>query len=358
MFLSRLYERYLARTILSATSLTLLALVSLLIVFKFIDESEDLNIGHYQLMDALWVALLSTPHYLLEAFPMAALLGGLLGLGGLANHSELIALRTAGISVGQILITVIKTGLLLSLCVIICSEWIAPYTEQQAQQWRLARQQGTITHQTNDGLWARDGNRFIHIAQIHTSTQLSGITSYILDEHNQLRTHQQAARAHYQDGGWQLYNITRTHILPESKQVHTMQQDQARWDALLNPALLTVIVTDPDLLTLPELYQTIHYLRDNGQSALTYQLAYWHKIVNPITTLLMLLLAIPFALSQPQRGTGQRIMLGALIGASYFLLSRGLSYAAVVYALNPLLVIFIPILLGLISTGYLLQRIR
>ncbi|MEM6406547.1 MAG: LPS export ABC transporter permease LptG, partial [Pseudomonadota bacterium] len=358
MFLSKLYERYLARTILSTTSLTLLALVGLLIVFKFIDESEDLNTGNYRLMDALWVALLSAPHYLLEAFPMAALLGGLLGLGGLASRSELVALRAAGISVKQILLAVIQTGLLLALCVIICSEWLAPYTEQQAQQWRLVRQQGTVTHQTDEGLWARDGNTFIHIAQVHTSTQLSNVTSYILDENNQLRTQQQAASAYYRNGHWQLQNITHTHILPDNNQIRTEQQDHARWDTLLNPALLAVIITDPALLTLPELHQTIRYLQDNGQNALTYQLAYWHKIINPVTTLLMLLLALPFVLSQPQRGTGQRMMLGVLIGASYFLLSRGLSYAAVAYALNPLLVIFIPVLFCLASIGYLLQRVR
>lgn len=358
MFTLRLYERYLARAILSTTCLTLLALVSLLVVFRFIDESEDLNTGHYQLSDALWVALLSAPHDLLAAFPMAALLGGLLGLGGLASRSELIALRAAGVSVGQILLASAKTGLVLFLCVIVCSEWIAPYTAQQAQQWRLARQQGAIAHYTDDGLWARDGNTFIHIAQIHTSTQLSGITSYILDEQHRLRTHQRATSARYQDGSWQLYEIARTDILPESNQVHTAHQDRARWDTLLNPALLAVIITDPALLTLPELHQTIRYLRDNGQNALIYQLAYWDKIVNPITTWLMLLLAVPFALSQPRRGAGQRIMLGALIGAGYFLLSRGLSYATVVYALNPLLVIFIPTLLCLGGMGYLLQHRR
>ncbi len=354
----KLYERYLARTLLSATSLTLLALVGLLIFFKFIDESEDLNTGHYQLLDALWVALLSAPGYLLQAFPMAALLGGLLGLGSLASHSELIALRAAGISLSQIVVAVAKTGLLLLLCVIICSEWLAPYTEQQAQQWRLVRQQGAITHQTDDGLWARDGNTFVHIAQIHTSTQLSGITSYILDEQNQLRIHQQAANARYQDGHWQLYNILRTHFLADKDQAYTTQQTQARWDTLLSPERLAVIIREPALLTLPELYQTIHYLRDNGQQARDYQLAYWQKITNPLTTLLMLLLAVPFVLSQPRRGAGQRIMLGALIGAGYFLLSRGLSSAAVVYALNPLLVIFIPTLLCLAGISYLLRQIR
>lgn len=356
MFGLRLYERYLARTILSTTSLTLLALLGLLIFFKFIDESEDLNTGSYQLTDAFGVALLSAPHYLLEAFPMAALLGGLLGLGGLAGRSELIVLQAAGVSVGQILIAAAKAGLLLVLCVIVCSEWIAPYTEQQAQEWRLTRQQGAITHQTDNGLWARDGNTFIHIAQVHTSTQLSGITSYTLDTQNRLRTHQYAVSARYQDGAWQLHHITRTHILAAGDPVRTEQQAQARWDTLLNPALLGVIVTDPALLTLPDLHHTIRYLRDNGQSALTYQLAYWHKIVNPLTTLLMLLLAVPFTLSQPRRGAGQRLMLGALIGAGYFLLSRGLSYAAVVYALNPLLVIFMPALLCLFSIGYLLRK--
>lgn len=354
----RLFDVYIARSVLSATSLTIVALVFLLVFFKFVDELEDLQTGNYQWWDAFWVAVLSAPRHLFEAFPMAALLGGLLGLGGLAKHSELVAMRAAGLSTMRLLWIMLKIGLLMLGVVVVCGEWIAPASEQYAQQWRLTQQQGQVTLKTKDGFWARDGNTFVHIRRIQSNTQLERVALYTFDADQRLREHRVAQTARYQEGRWEIRDITRTVINASGTAAQHTAQPQARWETLLSPALLDVIIVEPGLLTLTELYQSITYLLAHGQSALDYRVAFWSKIATPLAAMLMLLLAVPFALAQQQRGTGQRIFLGIIIGAGYFLLTRGMSYAALVYELNPLLVTFIPALLCFCGIIYSLRQLR
>ena len=358
MLSPNLLDIYIARAIIRATSLTLLALVCLLVFFKFVDEVEDLHIGNYQLIDALFVAILFAPRHLFEAFPMAALLGGLLGLGGLAGHSELVAMRAAGYSIRRIVWAVTKTGLLMIIVVIGFGEWVAPASEQYAQQWRLEKQQGQVTLRTVDGFWARDDQTFVSIQRIQSGTRLEGVSQYQFDEQNQLREHSVAETADYQNGHWKLQNINRTRINPTGTAIQHAYQEHADWKTLLNPALLDVIIVEPTLLTLQELHQSIAYMRDNGQSAIEYRVAYWFKIATPLSALLMMLLAVPFVLAQQQRGAGRRIFMGAIIGAGYFLITRGMSYAAIVYEINPLIATLAPTLICLTGMSYLLRQVR
>jgi lipopolysaccharide export system permease protein len=354
----KLLDIYIARAIIRAASLTILALVFLLVFFKFVDELEDLQTGDYQLIDAFLVALLSAPRHLFEAFPMAALLGGLLGLGGLAGHGELTAMRAAGFSITRIILAVLKTGILMMIVVIGFGEWIAPASEQYAQQWRLEKQQGQVTLKTANGFWARDGQTYVSIQQIQSGTQLTDIALYTFDDQNRLREHSVAQSAEYRDGRWVLNAIARTTMNANGTEADHDYRPKADWATLLSPGLLDVIIVEPALLTLQALHQSIAYLRENGQGAIDYRVAYWFKIATPLSALLMLLLAVPFVLSQQQRGAGQRVFIGAVIGAGYFLTTRGMSYAAVVYEINPFFATLTPALLCLIGIVYLLRQIR
>jgi len=350
-------ERYIAMTMLKATSMTIVVLVILLVFFGFVDEMDSLNRGNYRLSDAFIVALLSSPRYIFEVFPIAALLGSLVGLGGLATHSELIAMRAAGLSLRDIIVAVLKAGLLMMLAVFIFGELIAPIAEQTAQQIRVERQQGQVILKSRYGFWARDGSAFINIRQISSGSRLEDIYIYEFDEKKKLKLVTHAGYADYQGDHWLLHDIRQSQL--EESGVEGRVLDQARWDSLLDPALLSVVVVKPTMLPIWGLDQYISFMQDNGQSAVEYQVAFWLKVGTPFATLVMLFLAVPFVLGgQRSASMGQRIFIGAIVGASFFLLSRAMSYVAVVYDLNPLLTTAMPASIFLIVTLFMLRRVR
>ena len=112
-----LFDRYIAGTMFKATAMTLVVLVTLLIFFGLIDEMDDVGRGDYRLADAFFVAVLSAPRYVFEVFPVAALIGSLVGLGAMGAHNELIAMRSSGYSRRQIVFAVMKAGLVMMLLV-------------------------------------------------------------------------------------------------------------------------------------------------------------------------------------------------------------------------------------------------
>ena len=100
---------YLLRTILVSTLLVLLVLLSLATLFEFIGELDN-HMGDYGVLQALLYSVLRLPQIAFEMLPMATLIGALLGLGGLASHSEIIVMRVAGLSVGKLAGMVAMTG--------------------------------------------------------------------------------------------------------------------------------------------------------------------------------------------------------------------------------------------------------
>ncbi len=349
-------EGYIARAILRATGLTLLALALMLVFFTFIDELDDVRQHHYHAIDAFKVALLSAPRHLYEVFPVAALIGGLLGLGGLSSRSELVAMRASGFTLWHLIYAVLKTGLLMVALMFLIGEWLAPSSTRYAQQLRLGKQQNQVTPVDQHGLWAKDGHQFVNIKRILANDRLQDITLYQLNNANELVAHSHAATATYQGEYWLLHNIQRSIIRPDN--VTTESIRQARWDSMLNASLLNIVILKPDKLPVWDLYRYIRYMQANDQHAIDYRVAFWAKLATPVLALLMLLLAAPFALFKPRSGAGQRIFIGAMLGALFFLLMRAASYASVVYHLNPLLMLFTPTLICLILTLWLLNRVR
>jgi lipopolysaccharide export system permease protein len=114
-------------------------------------------------MAALRYLLLIQPQRLYELFPMALLVGGLLGMGALASGSELIVMRAAGLSLTRLTRSVLQAGLLLSLAVLLVGEFIAPPLEQFAREQRAIAKGENLAIRGGRGFWARDGDYFIHV---------------------------------------------------------------------------------------------------------------------------------------------------------------------------------------------------
>lgn len=350
-------ERYIARNVVRSTVLTLLVLVILLLFFTFVDELDQVDRGSYQVQDAMLVAILTSPRYLFEVFPIAALLGCLLGLGGLASRSELVAMRAAGFSRRKLLLALIKVGLLMMVVIILFSELLAPPAERYAQQWRAQKLTGQPALVTPYGFWARDGKAFLNIRDLGDGRQLKDIRIYELDEGRRLRLVTHAASAQHRGDHWSLSDVLQSEITPDRVEARSL--DSARWVSVLDPALLDAVAVRPTMLPIWELVSYIGFMRENAQSALDYEVAFWLKVVNPIATLAMLVLALPLVLGSPRNtSVGKRIFIGAVVGAAFFLLTRALSYVSVVYEVNPVVTSFAPALVLIFVSLLLLRRVR
>ncbi|MEX0709121.1 MAG: LptF/LptG family permease, partial [Woeseia sp.] len=91
-------SKYLMRTILLSTLMVLIVLLALAGLFEFIGQLDNIE-GSFGIPQALQYAAFRLPQLTFEMLPIAALIGALMGLGSLASNSELVVMRTAGLSV-------------------------------------------------------------------------------------------------------------------------------------------------------------------------------------------------------------------------------------------------------------------
>ena len=94
----KILDLYIGRTILTTVLMTVTVLMILSGMFRFIDQLRLVGRGDYDMLSAGLFTLFSVPGDLILFFPMAALIGGLVGLGMLASNSELVVMQAAGLS--------------------------------------------------------------------------------------------------------------------------------------------------------------------------------------------------------------------------------------------------------------------
>lgn len=332
----RLLDLHIGRAVLQSTAVVMLILLSLFAFATFAGELDNIGKLRYGVADALQYTLLLMPGLAYQLFPIVMLLGAIIGLGTLAGQSELIVMRAAGISIKRIVWAVMKVGILLLLVIALVGEYLSPRAELRAQNIKAELLAEKVRFSSDQGLWARDGNSVIHIRDLISSKQVANVSIYEFDNNNQLKVVTQAKRADYSDDQWHLSEVSSSEIGVDG--VRITAKPAVGWRSLLVPDLIGVVTVDPAALTGPGLYRYVQYLNDNGLDSTRYRLALWKKIMLPVTTMVMIFLAVPFVFG-PLRsvGVGQRIFVGTLFGIAYYLIDQTTGHVGVVYGVTPLL---------------------
>ena len=145
-------DRYLWKSVFVGLIMAWFALTILVIFFDFISETGDLN-DNYSGLQAFVYLLYSVPNRLYELFPTAMLIGTLLGLGNLAANSEFIAMRAAGISIVNIIVSVLKLGFILVIAVFLMGEFIVPKTDLAGKNFKTSLNNKNIVMTRGASLW-------------------------------------------------------------------------------------------------------------------------------------------------------------------------------------------------------------
>src|SRR5690606_12615538 len=123
--------------------------------------------------------------------------------------------------------------------------------------------------------------------------------------------------------------------------------------------VLELAVVRADLLDTATLRRHIDWLLANGSDARTYQVAFWSRIANVVSVLIMTMLALPFVFGALRSaGAGARMLVGLVIGLSYYVAGEVLANSGLVFDLDPRVVAWTPSALLLIVTIVALQRVR
>ena len=341
-------DRYIGNTVLAATLLAWLVVSMLEALFMFMGELGDVGRGGYSLADATLFVLLTLPGRAYQSFPIAAVIGALLGLGNLMAQSELNTFRLAGCSPARITRSVMQAGLAMLLAVVAMGEGWAPLTQHLARQLRTTAIFNDVSVQHDAGFWVRDGRRFIQVAQSGADGSLHGLVIYTPGDGPRLLSASSVSRARYMEGQWQLEDI-RTSLFA-AQTVVIESATHAVSAHLVEPRLAQLLTRDAQTLTLVELGRYIEYLKRNGSNVTEYRLRYWQRLATPLAVVAMLLLAVGLVLGPLARqGIGQRMLVGVVAGLVFKLVNETSLHAGLVYGIAPWVSALLPSLI--VSAG-------
>lgn len=351
----RILDAYIGRILASTTFITLVVFVSVGGIIKFVEQMRAVGRGNYDVSHAALYVLYAVPRDIEIFFPMATLIGGLIGIGMLASNSELVIMQAAGLSKLDIIKSVMKTAGILILISMAVGEWLAPSGEVAARQVRAQAISGGSLISAKNGVWAKDGDNFLHIGEVEDQGRLKNVQIYRFNQQLKLDSWLSAESALYLNEAWQLTNVKETAIFNEKITTETFEQKDIV--SSLTPEKLGVVTVKPESLSIRGLLNYLDYLSANNQDQSRYMLAFWRKIIQPLTVGVMLLVALSFIFG-PLRSVsmGARIMMGVFTGILFYISNQVLGSLSLVYQFPPLLGALMPSVIFVSISLFLMKK--
>jgi len=339
-------DRYVARTVVQNFLFALLTLVAIFFVINATEELQRVDAGSYGVRQAMWFVILMLPNEIYALFPASALLGNVIGLGGLAHRNELLAMASAGVSRTRLLWSVLQFTAVLVVAGALFSEVVAAPLAYRAHTERAVALSGERALTMTGGIWTRAGSSFVNMRTLLPSGVARDVYVYDFDAQHRLRRFTHAQSATYTDRQWILENLVDKTIGDNG--LVTEQVASRPVPIELNPRQLGLMQIPADELSLSDLYRAIGAARRQGESAEPMELAWWQRVTMPIVTVVMSFLAAALVLVSPRWTTlGRRILVGGLLGIGFQMFNQTFASFGLVYDLAPWLSALLPTSLAL-----------
>jgi lipopolysaccharide export system permease protein len=348
-----LLDRYIVRNFVLGMIPVLLLLLVLFSFMALAEELEDVGKGAFTQFDAYLVVLYTAPRRVIDLLPVTSLLGGLMGLGIMANHQELMATRVGGMSRPRLARPVLILAIGMAMVTLLAQCFLVPISEQKANQLRARTLVETRLDTGGDmDFWTRSGNQFVHVRDIRYGLLLSGIEIYTLDANGRFEQLIQAGQAGSTDAGdWLLKDVTVTLLAGHGAQVE--QHKELHWPALLSPEQLAVLVLPLEALAPQDLWRLIDFQHNNGLDTHRYRVVLWQQLSIAVAVIGMALLALPMLQGSIRAiPASQRVVIGGFIGIGFYLLQQLSGHVAGLFKWHPPSIIMTPALIVLVVAVY------
>jgi lipopolysaccharide export system permease protein len=351
-----------------SVALVALGFLALFFFFDFVDELAQIGksfagseFGNYKVQHALLYVLLLIPNHLYELLPIAVLIGGVFVMARFAQSSEFTILRTSGLGPGLALKMLLGLGAAFVAITFIIGDYVAPLADRTAQLLK-ARYLGQISiGQTGAWLKEKKGNKSyaVNVSAMSSNADMLNVRIFEFDAGGSILSTMQAKQGVFNDNNtWGLKSVRRSDYAIDGTQIQNntapgtvggnvknkqpiikhSQLDTYNWKTELNADMVSVALLKPDRMGTLDLFQYIRHLDANKQVAQLYEIQFWKKVFYPLSCLVMLVLALPFAyLHFRAGGITAYVFGGVMVGISFFVLNNIFDYFGNLLSWNPLL---------------------
>lgn len=335
---------YVKKTALTAMLAGVFGLWGLQLLFAYLGEIENLN-ENYKVMDALTFIAYRSPYFLSQFMPTGVLLGAVVGLGLLANNSELVVMRASGVSIYRIVGWALQPALVFVVLALAINQWALPISQSYANAIKSPDKLLTI-----NGYWTMlptdTGKQIVYIEKADSAGNLGAIKSLSID--NGTLTYAMQASGGQYDGNvdnhyqWRLFEVD---SLTLANQTVVKNLHQTTLTLPIAKDSVSLLTREPDDMSISDLYAHANLMTHQGTNSPRHTLAFWQKLLSPFAVLSLVLVACSFVFgSLRSQSLGLRIVVALLVGLLFSYAQDLAGFVALAANLPPLVMVSMPIL--------------
>ena len=330
--------------VLIAVAFVTVSFLALFFFFDFVDELQNVgkNGGAYQVSHALTYVLLLIPSHLYELLPISVLIGTIFVMARLAQSSEFTILRTSGLGPTLALRNLLGLGIAFVLLTFAVGDYLSPLCDRYAQLLK-SRYLGQITvGQTGAWLRERQDERSyaVNVTTLTPEGHPKGIRIFEFNKDGQwvALTKAEVGLISPNAEAWDLRNVERNALVKSGSDTTLSRRytKQQIWATGITAEMISVALLKPERMGTLDLFQYIRHLNENGQTTQRFEIEFWKKVFYPLSCLVMVVLALPFAYLHFRSGNiAGHVFGGVLAGISFFLLNNVSSYVGNINQWSP-----------------------
>lgn len=325
-------RRLLHGEIISAVTFVAIGFLALFMFFDLVDELQSVSrhaAQGYQLQQALLYIAFKIPEHLYQLLPLSVLIGCIFVMARLAQSSEYTILRTGGLDPVRALGTLLRLGLVFVGLTFVIGDYIAPWADRQAIQIKAIYQGHLSVGQT--GAWLKEnqnGRHFaVNVRSFDGIEHMRQVRIHEFNEAGQLLGITTAEKADIQADSWQLEGVLQKSVRQDKTSGQLKYEAQSiprqTWSSQISADMVAAALLTPDRMRTWELFKYMRHLSSNKQNSQRYEIEFWRKVFYPLSCLVMLVLALPFAYLHFRSGQiAGHVFGGVLAGISFSLLNN------------------------------------
>ncbi|ATC63200.1 permease [Nibricoccus aquaticus] len=369
-----LIDRHILREWLGILGVVLMATLGLLLIQTMYDDFEDLLKYQAPVTDVVMYFAIKVPSFLAVILPVILLISLLYALGQLHRSNEITALRAAGLGIFRITRSIWITGVALCGLMWALNASVVPLSVERSRsmmEYLKYRHEVAVSGTSTGAGLARvvtfDNQRQGRMWFMNRySTMLDrgyGVTVSELDTQRREKVRMYAAEAKFERerGGWTFYQGRETWFDPATGDVISSRPFEQKAVPYFTeePELMLVFDVKPSDLSFFQLRRIIDYFTvEENPKVTTYAVRYFSLIADTVSPLIVIALAIPFAVAgvrvNPAVGVSKSLGLFLL----YFVLLKVANALGVRGTLDPLMAACVPSVAMLALGGWFSVRMR
>jgi LPS export ABC transporter permease LptF/LPS export ABC transporter permease LptG len=362
-----LLDRYVTKVFAKIVVLAFFGLLGIFYISTFIDLSDKLFKGQTTVGMMAQHFYYITPQFVFYIVPLSTLIAAMVTIGLLTKTSELVVMKACGLSLYRVAAPLLALAVAGSAVMFVLQDRVLAYTNRRAESLRHVIRGGSPkTFDVVNRRWlvSRDGDIYNYLFYDPRRQELNGLSVFRFRSPSSpllaSRTYVSHARYAPRTGAAEVWEGADgwSREFSASGETKAFATFPGRALALETPDYFATETPEADMMTYVQLRHYIGDLRASGVSITSHIVELHRKLAFPLVTLIMTLIAVPFATTTGRRGALYGIAVGMVLAVAYWVMTNAFGALGSAGALPPVLAAWAPNLIFGAGAVYMLLTVR